>query len=310
MTPEQRHAPGLSSPLIQQPADDFHLPEVRSSGWLRWRPIDSPQLSVRSYRAGDDARLVALWNHSYAGYAGLAQRTVEYWRWTVLERPGMSQQDVLLVESAQGLLGYAALWTGGKVLELAVDPQLSPSTRRDVTRRLLSVLEARVRDQQQDSIELMLPTCDRLLDLTLRSAGYGVDDGSATIVRLLNPEALLSTLTAARAARLMPLRGWKLLMTLGAGDDPFLLQHRLYVQFDDSIGVRTVGEHETPDADAGVQLTLAALAELVFCGASVRRLLETGDLRIEPQAAATRVVCLLDALAVEAPWYTPCSEMF
>ena len=54
--------------------------------------------TLRSYRPGDEPQIVKLWNDHYAGYAGLSTRTVEYWRWSILERPGLSPQDVLLVE--------------------------------------------------------------------------------------------------------------------------------------------------------------------------------------------------------------------
>jgi hypothetical protein len=64
---------------------------------------------VRNYRPGDDARLVAVWNDSHADYAGLATRTVEYWRWNILSRPGMNADDVLLLEADGKILGYAAL---------------------------------------------------------------------------------------------------------------------------------------------------------------------------------------------------------
>jgi len=268
------------------------------------------RLTMRSYRAGDEVRVVALWNQSYTRYAGVATRTVEYWRWSILGRPGMSEDDIFLIESGERLVGYAALWTGGKVLELAVNSDLSAPSRRCVTRQLLSGLEARARAREWDSVELVLPASDRLIDRTLRSAGYAVYGTPTTIVRLLNPEVLLRSLTAARAARLVPLRGQKLLVTLSAGDDPFLLQHRLCVRFGDSIDVRNVGDEEGSSADAELQLSLAGLAELVFCGAGARQLLEAGELRVDPHAATAKVLVFLAALAVDAPWYTPVSEEF
>jgi len=268
------------------------------------------RLMLRSYRAGDEARVVALWNRSYACYAGLATRTVEYWRWSILGRPGMSADDILLVESGEHLLGYAALWTGGKVLELAVDPDESAPLRRGVTRELLSGLEGRARAREWDSIDLLQPASDHLIDRTLRSAGYAVENGPVAIVRLLNPKALLLALTAARKARLLPLRGWSVIVILSAADDPFLLQHRLCVRFGDSIDVRDLGESQSASADAELHVSLAGLAELVFCGARARRLLEAGELDIAPDAAITKVLAFLAALAVESPWYTPLSDVF
>ncbi len=267
-------------------------------------------LLTRSYRPGDETRLVRLWNDSYAHYAGIATRTVEYWRWSILARPGMSQQDILLIEAHDHLLGYAVLWTEGKVLEMAVDPALAAASRSSVALRLLRAIEERARTRDCDSIELLLPACDRIVDRTLRAAGYAVEDGPALIVRVLNPLGLLRALTAGRAARLRRLRGWQLLIRLNAGDDPFLLQHRLRVRFGESIDIDDISGRAATAADAELQLSLAALAELLFCGSSPRRLLEAADLRVEPHAATSRALEFLGALAVEAHWYTPLADSF
>ena len=53
-------------------------------------------------------------------------------------------------------------------------------------------------------------------------------------------------------------------------------------------------------ADAELQLSLAALVELVFSGASARRMLEVSELRIIPDKAAAKVLPFLAALAIDA----------
>ena len=53
--------------------------------------------SIRAYRAGDEGPIVELSNRSLAPYAGWMQRTVEYWQWSILRRPGVSPADVLVV---------------------------------------------------------------------------------------------------------------------------------------------------------------------------------------------------------------------
>jgi hypothetical protein len=223
----------------------------------------------------------------------------------------MVGEDILLIESDGRLVGYAAPWSAGRVLEVAVDPELDAMARRLVAWQLLEGLEAHARARAWDSIELMLPSCDRLIDRTLRAAGYAVEGGPTMIVRVLNPEALLRTVCTARAARLASLDGWKLLLTLSAGDDPFLLQHRLYLEFGSTIAVRAVGDEERPpQGDAQLQLCLASLAELIFCRADARAMHEAGELRIEPPPAAAPAMLFLEALAVDAPWYTPWSDTF
>lgn len=144
---------------------------------------------VRNYRPGDEPNLVAVWNESYAGYAGLATHTVEYWRWSILSRPGMSADDVLVLEADGEVLGYAALWTRGTVLDFVVDPGQRPRARRAMIRQLLSALEERARQRGWDSIDFSLPASDRLTDKTLRAAAYRVERNSCFMVKVLNPQA-------------------------------------------------------------------------------------------------------------------------
>lgn len=267
--------------------------------------------AIRAYRAGDEAQVVALWNASYAPYAGLATHTIEDWCWAVLTRPGMDSQDIFLVESDDArLIGYAALWTGGNVLEFAVDPALRRAERRRVTERLLWVLEARTRERNWGSVDLMLPVCDRVIDGALRAAGYATLEGPAVIVRVLNPAQLVGRLLAARAERLGALRGQTWLMKLTAGDDPILLQRRLLLRLADPPEVAPVADEDAPSADAAIELTAAALAELVFCGSDPREMLAAGRLRVEPPGREAQACQLTAALAVETPWYVPWSDTF
>ena len=266
--------------------------------------------TIRAYRAGDEAQVVALWNASYAPYAGLATRTIEDWRWAILARPGVDSEDIFLVEFDARLVGYAALWTGGKVLEFAVDPALRRAERRQVTERLLEGLEARTRERNWDSVDLMLPVCDRVIDRALRAAGYATGDGPAVIVRVLNPAQLVGRLLAARAERLWALRGQTWLIKLTAGDDPILLQRRLLLRLADPPEVVPIADEDAPSADAAIELTVAALAELVFCGSDAHEMLAAGRLRVEPPNRAEQACQLTAALAVETPWYTPWSDTF
>jgi hypothetical protein len=266
--------------------------------------------TVRNYRPGDAPSLVAVWNDSHAGYAGLVTRSVEYWCWSILCRPGMSADDVLLLEADGKVLGYAALWTRGTVLDFVVDPGQRPRARRAMIRQLLDALEARARERGWDSIDFLLPASDRLMDKTLRAAAYLVEPGPCFMAKVLNPQALLLQLMRGREKSWSAFSGQSLLVTLAPGNEPFLLQSRLLIRIGDSIGVEDVSDANDQRADCTVQLSISALAELIFCGVTAEDMLQNSRLTIDPPSRHAEVCRLLSALALEPRWYTPRSDEF
>jgi hypothetical protein len=265
---------------------------------------------VRNYRPGDAPSLLAIWNESYAGYAGLVTRSVEYWCWSILSRPGMNADDVLLLEADGRVLGYGALWTRGTVLDFVVDPEQRPRARRAMIRQLLSALEARARERGWDGIDFLLPASDRLMDETLRGAAYMVEPGPCFMAKVLNPQAFLLQLMRSREKSLSAFSGQSLVVTLTPGNEPFLLQTRLLIRIAETIGVEDVSDAPDRRADCTVQLSTTALVELIFCRATPEDMLQNSRLTIDPPSRRAEVCRLLSALALESPWYTPRSDAF
>jgi hypothetical protein len=265
---------------------------------------------VRSYRAGDAPSLVAVWNASHAGYAGLVTRSVEYWCWTLLSRPGMNAEDVLLLEDDGRVLGYGALWTRGTVLDFVVDPGQRPRARRAMIRQLLSALEDRARERGWDSIDFLLPASDRLMDKTLRGAAYLVERGPCFMAKVHNPQAFLLQLLHSRAQSLSAFSGQTFLLRLTPGNEPCLLQTRLLIRIGVSVAVEDVSDAGDQAADCTVELSISALVGLSLCGATPEELLQSSQLTIHPPSRRAEACRLLSVLALEPRWYTPRSDEF
>jgi ribosomal protein S18 acetylase RimI-like enzyme len=265
---------------------------------------------VRAYRPGDEVSIVELSNRSLAPYAGWVARTVDYWRWSMLARPGVDPTDILLLESGGKIVGYAALHRDGSVLDFFVDPDQPARKRRAFVRQLVSELEDHARARECDMLTFWEPASDRVIDKVLRKAGYVVERSQYLSLGILNPLSLLQQLLLARQSRLASLRSGPLILELTPGQYPFLLNSRLLIQLDPIPRVEdisTTGEY--PD-HCIVRMDLCALTELIFCRVRADSLLEQGRLAIEPQAKVGAACELLDALAIEAPWHVPKSDGF
>ena len=85
----------------------------------------------------DETALVELWTRAHTAYGGHVRRSVDYWRWCVLARPGVEPADILMATRDDGVpVGYGVLAGGGVVIEFAIDPSLIGEAREVVAEQL------------------------------------------------------------------------------------------------------------------------------------------------------------------------------
>jgi hypothetical protein len=265
---------------------------------------------IRTYRPGDDERLLELWNRSYSRYGGLVARSIEYWRWTILARPGLTADRVLVLEDREQVLAYGVLWKDGEVLELAIDPSRRPSERRAMLRTLIKAMEERARADGCDMLSLLLPSSDGVLDKTLRAAGYVVGPWNAFSLGILNPQALIRQLLSRNPARLSAAVGGTFVIELKQENDTFLLQRRLRVTLGATVQVENISDVALAPADCLIAVSLGTLTEIIFCRVPVPALIAQSLIQISPAAKQRSASDLLNALAIDADWYTPRSDTF
>lgn len=83
---------------------------------------ETNEYSFRTYQEGDEKDIISLFNKTYAHFAGFVPRTLEYWRWCILSRPGVSEEGVVVAVDGNRVVGYAAVERSGKILEFCYDP--------------------------------------------------------------------------------------------------------------------------------------------------------------------------------------------
>ncbi len=267
--------------------------------------MKSVSSQIRDYRPGDESPIVELSNRSLATYAGWVPRTVENWRWSILGRPGIRTADVFVLESDGKVGAYAVLSQDGGVLDFVVDPARRRGTRRAYIKEMVRALEDRARSRDCDALMFSLPASDRLVDETLRAAGYVTERSDYYSIGILNPQVLLQQLLAARDSRLRSLRLGTLTFELTPGQYPFLLMTRLLVRLQPTVLVEDRSHAVECPSDAVIRIDLSSLTELIFCRVSVDSLLAGSQLQIEPGASAAEAREFLNALVIDADWHLP-----
>ena len=264
---------------------------------------------IRAYRAGDEGPIVDLANRNLAPYAGWTPRTVEYWQWSILQRPGVNPADVLVLESGGLIVGYAALLQDGKVLDFSVAIDQRRRKRRAYIKQLIQALEDSARARGCDLLSFSLPSSDRLIDTALRDAGYIVEKGQCFSLGILDPRSLLQQLLSARRPQLSAAPG-AFTLELTPGAYPVLLASRLLVRLHPEVRVEDISQAFEYPSECLIRLDLCALTELVFCRVPARTLLSEARLTITP-ATSTEAACrLLNALIIDTDWHVPACDEF
>lgn len=265
---------------------------------------------LRTYRPGDEDPIVELSNRCLAPYAGWVPRTVDYWRWSTLTRPGVEPTDILLLEASGKLVGYTALGRDGSVLDFCVDPDQPRRGRRTLIKQLIGALEDHARVRRCDFLTFCEPATDQLVDEALRAGGYVVEQSQYFSLGVLNPQHLLQQILLARQAQLAALRGTDFVFELAPGRYPYLLNTRLLVRLDPCVQVRDVSDAAESAGECIIRMDLCALTELIFCRVPAGLLLRQSRLRIQPDTCVVDACKLLEALVIDAEWHVPKSDGF
>lgn len=263
--------------------------------------------SARSFQSGDEETLVRLWNAAYQDYGGHVPRSTEYWSWCILQRPGVSFEDIILFSEPSGpreIRGYGVLGPRGSVLEFVVDPSLPRRRRQKLAIFMIRMLEERCRERGDGVIELVLPSTDKPLCRALARAGYAEEVGGDTLqVVISDLPRLLTAILRHRSTRYP--RDWSpsFLLELSPGQYRFCPHRLLAIKLGPPATVE-VGSANTA-ANCHVRTDLSTLTDILFHRTTLIQAAQAGCISVQPQAGFADLQKLTKLLVLDGPWYTP-----
>jgi len=263
-------------------------------------------LTIRNYHSGDEQALVAMWNLAYACYGGYVSRSPEYWRWCILERPGVSPQDLIILQCEGDILGYGVLGPKGAVLELTLDLKLSSRKREKMATRLIMALEERSRIRGDEIMHFKLPYTDEPVCRALKHAGYREERGESFTVAIVDVFSLLAKILCHRESRIP--KGWSptFLLEISSGNYRFPVYQRLRINIESRMVEKV--DRMGVTADYTVDTDLSTLTDIIFRRTTFDQALTTGGIIVHPTSGLWEVRTLVSLLTLESPWYTPHSD--
>lgn len=270
------------------------------------RSSSADEFSIRHFRSGDEEAIISLFDAAYQDYGGFVPRDKEYWRWNVLQRPGMEAENILLCEDRGGRVrAYGVLSDAGSVLEFAITPEAPSQLRRHMASALLEAMEARGRAMGLETIIADLPRTDDPIREAAEAGGYRMEPAESLQLVVVDLVGLLREILRERTSELDALDGRTVTLEMAPGRCRFLSHDRVRIRPGSPAIVEAATGPDPESISLGIDLT--TLMGVIFQGDDPDELIRSGSVRISREDhGPTRA--LLNAMAVSAPWYVPRSD--
>jgi hypothetical protein len=273
---------------------------------MRWR--NRAALRVRPFQSSDLSAVLRIWNSAHDAYAGHVVRTPAYWNWAIRQRPGVSDDDILILERGEPQ-GYGVMGPGGRVLELAIDPLLPKRTRRTLTDHLVIALEQRARHHAYDAIHFRVPDGDAIPAGVLRTRTYIADRSEHLQWVLLDLVAFFHAALAHRRAQVPLAWDRSFRLALEPGNYEFAPYSGLLIRVSPGrCSVEPTPSHIEAPHDTMLRTSLPTLADLILRRTTLAEALAAERIAVEPASATADVETLLRLVSISRPWFSPFAD--
>lgn len=263
-------------------------------------------LQIRAYREDDAVALAALWKTAHRKYGGYVPRTASYWDWNILNRPGVSGDDILVIHEGRGILGYGVLAPNGYILELAIEPTQSLGRRSEIATMLCKALENRARAKGIPRIYMAVPGDDQAVCAALRASDFFEGTGDFFNMTIVNPVGLIQRVLEYRRKNISQHWARTFVLEFANGHYRFNPFPKVYVQIGKELTVAPV----TSDEPTGcrINMSLSVFAELIFNRRTFQSAVTSGEIVVTPHSELYDAQQLFSLITLRAPWYSPLAD--
>jgi putative sterol carrier protein len=145
--------------------------------------------NTRPFAYGDEAAIVELFNSTFKDYAGYVPRTVEYWKWSCLQRPDVTTEGIMLACKGNKIVGYIVLGKTGNIWEFCYDKTEKAEL---IVSELLIFAVNYLEKAKAESILLNYPSKDAVVKKVCKKLGLAESPPEYVSISVLNFPRLIS----------------------------------------------------------------------------------------------------------------------
>ncbi len=242
---------------------------------------------LRSFKRGDEATIVDLFNSTFREYAGFVPRTIEYWSWCCAQRPDVDEKGIVVVSKSERILGYAVAGQSGNIWEMCYDPTCDGET---VVTKLLAWAVDYLKSAGSDSILLNFPTKDKLVRKVCSKLNFAENHPEYMFISILDfPRLITEVLT--NSVEKQNINGQFLFRLQNASSS---FGDSFWVEIQN--GEFTVTKKAVNDPEIIVDVDAATLISCMLEGGNILKAIATSKIRFYPFWKILKVIKIFSLL--------------
>ena len=252
--------------------------------------------TLRAFKEGDESKIISLFNKEYGKFGGFPTKTVEYWRWSCLQRPDVEPEGILIAQDEKEVAGYAVVGKSGNIWEFCYD---SEKDGEEIVSLLLDNAISYLNKVNAPSISLNAPINDDLLNEKCRKLGFSTYSSPLVCLSIFDYQKLLALIVANKHLE----NQINEKITIKLRNDQSASQNPLVLTIND--GKVQVSSKINDDVDSGICLETDKLTFscLIFGILSPSKSFMLSKLKVKPSWKFYRVIRFLSSMQLKPEWY-------
>jgi ribosomal protein S18 acetylase RimI-like enzyme len=258
------------------------------------------EYSLRTFEEGDEVELTRLFNEAYKGYAGFVPKTLEYWRWSCLDRPDVEKEGIIIVAYRGKIVAYAVIGKTGNIWELCFN---QAHKGKDLVSLILeNAVEYLIR-VGADSATLNLPSEDTAVRETCEKLGFLEVPPDTMFLSVLDFEKFLQLLSCAKKEKMA---GLDESFLIEFKDAPFWTNPYVSIRIENG---RTKIEGQNTPSKVLIETDTTTLTSILFGTTKPLWALIRFRLKIYPLRKFHSVLKWFSLLRLDDSWFFPRSDL-
>jgi len=265
---------------------------------LQFSESNGDDYVLRTFSKGDEIVLSDLFNKSFKDYAGFVPRTVNYWNWCCLERPGVTEEGIAIVEHDKKILGYAVVSRNGEVVEICCD---SVEDRELIVRKILNWIVEYAKKSGADSVVVNAPYVDETFRRVCKEILFVETPPERVFISSLDLPVLLHQIVKSKSRRNPGVFFFKL------RNCPVWCENKFGIDLN-SDELLLTKEQLSKKPDLTIDADMQTILSIVLGTDNVWGAVLKSKLSFKPIWKMRKLLVLFSLLAVKYPWYMPIAD--